>query len=70
MKSKHVVQLLEQAIERERDFVLSCRMCQQRDNPQVVESRLRAEGALEGMEIVLRALKFDDAVDLRTKAGF
>jgi len=51
-----ITKLVKLSIKREADFIASCKTSAQRDNPQVVEMRLKCEGRLEAFEAVLDAL--------------
>lgn len=54
---------LQNALHREKDFVDHCKNGDQKDNPQVIEMRLRAEGRVEILDAVIRAIR-GDVVDL------
>jgi hypothetical protein len=60
--------LIEQAISKETDFVSGCKTSDQRNNPQVIEQRLKAEGRIDALDSVLSALN-SDTVYLRILAG-
>jgi hypothetical protein len=62
------ISLIKSAIERERTFIKSCNESNQRDNPQVIKSRLLAEGRLDALEVVLAAAR-GNTVYLRILAG-
>jgi len=67
-KTKQIVKLIELAIEKDTSFVKGCNESDQRQNPQVVEMRLKAEGRIDGLDCVLRAIKGDNCL-LRIIAG-
>lgn len=52
-----MITLLRSAIARERAFIASCKSSDQRDNPQVIEMRLKAEGRLDAFEACLDAAR-------------
>lgn len=62
--TKLIEALISQAIEREKKFIESCKG---NDNPQVVAMRLKAEGRLDALESINRALS-GDLVELRIMA--
>jgi len=47
------------ALERERGYVQTCMTCDQRNNPQIITMRLKAEGRTDALEAVLLALRGD-----------
>ena len=63
-----MITLLKLAISREKDFIASCLSCDQRNNPQVIESRLKAEGRLDAFEAVLYSARGSNVL-LRIFAG-
>ena len=52
-----MIKLLKLAIDREREFIRSCQVSDQCDNPQVVKMRLEAAGRLCAFEAVLDAMR-------------
>jgi hypothetical protein len=50
-----MIKLLKMAIKREKDFISGCESSDQKNNPQVIEMRVRAEGRLEAFEAALYA---------------
>ena len=63
-----MIKLLKLAIEREWTFIRSCQESDQRNNPQVIESRLKAEGRLDAFEAVLYSARGSNVL-LRIFAG-
>ena len=64
MKKSDIAILLDQAIAKKKDFI---HHCYGKDNPQIVEMRLRSEGELAAFEDVRLALE-GDLVNLRISA--
>lgn len=57
--AKETERLLELAIKRAAEFSNSCRASDQKDNPQIIQMRLRADAQVEAMQDVLDALRGD-----------
>jgi len=59
MKNKLTIAAVEKALKKNLEFVDHCIKCDQRDNPQVIEMKLKATGRVDALQAVLEAMRGD-----------
>jgi hypothetical protein len=63
-----IKRLLKAAMKKQNDFIVSCKTCDQKCNPQVIAMRQKTEGQLDALEAAYSALN-NDTLYLRILAA-